>query len=111
MTAQRQAATPKRLGLLAPEPPRLARGLDCGLLDVGDGAFEFVGVLGADGDEAGGAQDAVAGGEVGFLLEDVPERDEQTGLRLTRGLPTALRGANSPRRRAVGRIKTATIRP
>jgi hypothetical protein len=41
------------------------------LLDVGDGSSEVVGVLGADGYEAGGTQDAVACGEVGFLLEDV----------------------------------------
>jgi hypothetical protein len=41
------------------------------LLNVGDSAFQLVGVLGADGNESGGAQDAVARGEVGFLLENV----------------------------------------
>src|SRR5680860_486741 len=71
MTAQRQRRRRERLGLLPPEPPRLAGGLDGGLLDVGDCPFELVGVLGADGDEASGAEDAVAGGEVGLLLEDI----------------------------------------
>jgi len=62
--------------LKTPEPagPRAAafrRRLDSGLLDVGYGPFEFAGVLGADGDQSGGAEYAVAGGEVGFLLEHV----------------------------------------
>src|SRR5690606_24886155 len=70
-STQRQRGGRERLGLLTPEAPGLTRGLDSGLFDVGDGALEVVGVLRTDGDEAGGAEDAVAGGEVGFLLEDV----------------------------------------
>jgi len=41
------------------------------LLNVGDSAFQLVGVLSADGNESGGAQDTVSRGEVGFLLENV----------------------------------------
>ena len=62
------AGTP---GPLAPEPTRFTRCLDGCLLNVGDSAFHFVGVLGADGNESGGAQDAVSRGEAGFLLENV----------------------------------------
>jgi hypothetical protein len=47
------------------------RCLDGCLLDVGDSAFQLVGALGADGNESSGAQDAVARGEVGFLMENV----------------------------------------
>ncbi len=52
----------EHLGLLAPEPTRLTRCLDGCLLNAGDSAFQFVGVLGADGNESSGAQDAVARG-------------------------------------------------
>jgi hypothetical protein len=45
--------------------------LDGCVLDVGNGTFQFVGVLCADGDQAGGSENAVGGGEVGFLLEDI----------------------------------------
>ena len=48
-----------------------AGGLDGGLFDGGDGGVEVVAGGGGDGDEAGVAEDAVACGEVGFLLEDV----------------------------------------
>jgi hypothetical protein len=68
------------LGLLAPQPAGLAGGLDGGLLDVGHGPFEFVGVACADGDEACCAEDAVSGGEVGFLLEDVVVLSELLGV-------------------------------
>jgi hypothetical protein len=55
------------------------------LLNVGDSAFQFVGVLGADGNESGGAQDAVSRGEVGLLLEQCEgashARGEQDGAR------------------------------
>ena len=61
----------ERLGPLAPEPTRLTRCLDGCLRNVGDSTFQFVGVLGADGNESGGAQDAVSRGEAGFLLENV----------------------------------------
>jgi hypothetical protein len=37
------------------------------LLNAGDTAFQLGGILGADGNEFSGAQDAVASGEVGFL--------------------------------------------
>jgi len=37
------------------------------LLNAGDSAFQLVGALGADGNESGGAQDAVSRSEVGFL--------------------------------------------
>lgn len=69
-SAQRQGGCRERLGPLTPESPRFARGLDRGLLDVGDGALQLIGVLGADGDQAGGAEDTVTCGE-GFLVEDV----------------------------------------
>ena len=41
------------------------------MLDVGHGTFEFIGAAGADGDQPGDAEDAVAGGQVGLLLKDV----------------------------------------
>lgn len=69
--AQRQGGGGERLRLLTPEPTGFARGLDRSLLDIGDGALEFVGVLSAYGDQTGGPEDAVSGGEVGLLLEDV----------------------------------------
>ncbi len=59
------------LGLLADEESGFAGGLDGGLFDGGDGDVEVVGGGGGDGDEAGVAEDAVACGELGFLLEDV----------------------------------------
>ena len=59
------------LGLLTDEEPRLAGGLDGGLFDGGDCGVEAVDGGGGDADEAGVAEDAVACGEVGFLLEDV----------------------------------------
>ena len=58
--AQGRGSRRERLGLLAPKPSGLARRLDRGLLDVGHGPFEFVGILCADADQAGGAEDAVA---------------------------------------------------
>jgi hypothetical protein len=61
------------LSLLSPEPTGLTGRLDRGLLDVGDCSFELVGIQRADGDESRGAEDPVAGGQVGFLLEDVVE--------------------------------------
>lgn len=57
--------------LLANEEPCLAGRLDGGLFDGGDGDVEVVVGGGGDADEAGVAEDAVACGEVGFLLEDV----------------------------------------
>ena len=57
--------------MLADEEPGLAGGLDRCLLDGGDGCVEFFDGGCGDGDEAGVAEDAVAGGEVGFLLEHV----------------------------------------
>lgn len=62
---------PRTPGPVDPQSPRLAGGLDRGLFDVGNRAFQLIGVLGAGGDGPGGAEDAVAGGEVRFLLEDV----------------------------------------
>ena len=57
--------------MLSDEEPGFAGGLDRGLLDCGHGCVEvFDGGCG-DGDEAGVAEDAVSGGEVGFLLEHV----------------------------------------
>jgi hypothetical protein len=48
------------------------------LLNVGDSALQLVGVLGADGNESGGAQDAVARGEVGFLWMSRAARSVRT---------------------------------
>jgi len=45
--------------------------VDRGLLDGGDGGVEFFHGGCGEGDEAGVVQDAVDGGEVGFLLEHV----------------------------------------
>ena len=56
---------------MADEESGFAGGLDGGLFDGGDGGVEFFDGGCGDGDEAGVAQDAVAGGEVCFLLEDV----------------------------------------
>jgi hypothetical protein len=49
------------------------------LLNAGDSAFQLVGILGADGHESGGAQEAVALGEVGFLPENVVVPATPTG--------------------------------
>jgi hypothetical protein len=70
---QGQRSSGECLGLLAPEAPRHTGGLDSGLFDGRDGSFKLVGVGvgGADRDEPGGPEDAVAGGEVGLLLEHV----------------------------------------
>ena len=57
--------------MLADEEPGLAGCLDRGLLDGCDGGVEFFDGGCGYGDEAGVAEDAVAGGEVGFLLEHV----------------------------------------
>lgn len=57
--------------MLADEEPGFAGRLDRGLLDCGDGCVELLDGGCGDGDEAGVAEDAVSGGEVGFLLEDV----------------------------------------
>ncbi len=57
----------------APTASGLAGALDGGLLDVSDGSLQFVGVLSTDRDESGGAEDAVASGEIGLLLEHVVE--------------------------------------
>ena len=69
--AQRERGGGERGCLLADEEPGLAGGLDRGLLDGGDGGVEFFDGGCGDGDEAGVAEDAVSGGEVGFLLEHV----------------------------------------
>ena len=61
----------KRRGLLPPQAPGLAPGLDRGLLDGGDVVLKLVPVAGADRDEAGRAQHAVPGGELGLLGQDV----------------------------------------
>lgn len=45
--------------------------MDRGLLGVGDSPFELGRVLSADSNEAGGAENAVTGREVGLLLENV----------------------------------------
>ena len=57
--------------MLADEEASFAGGLDGCLFDGGDSGVEFLNGWRGDGDEAGVAEDAVAGGEVGFLLEDV----------------------------------------
>jgi hypothetical protein len=65
LTAQRQRRRRERLGLLPPQPSRLAGGLDRGLLDVRDGTFELVGVLRTYCDEAqcpGTARSATSAG-------------------------------------------------
>ena len=59
------------MGLLADEESCLAGGLNGGLFDGGDGGVEVVVGRGGDADEPGVAEDAVACGEVGLLLEDV----------------------------------------
>src|SRR5690625_2962119 len=69
--AEWQCGGSERCGLLADKEAGLARRLDRGLLDGGDGGVEFFHSGGGDGDQAGVAQDAVPGGEVGFLLEHV----------------------------------------
>jgi len=56
------------LGLLSDQWPGFAAGLDRGLFDRRDGCLQGFFVGGADGDQAGVAHDAVAAGEVGFLL-------------------------------------------
>jgi len=58
---------------LSGEESGFAVGLDGGLFEGGDVGVEVFDGFCGDGDEAGVAQDAVAGGEVGFLLEDVVE--------------------------------------
>ena len=57
--------------MLADEEAGFAGGVDGCLFDGGDVGVEFLDGWRGDGDEAGVAEDAVAGGEVGFLLEDV----------------------------------------
>lgn len=57
--------------MLSGEESGFAVGLDGGLFEGGDVGVEVFDRGGGDGDEAGVAQDAVAGGEVGFLLEDI----------------------------------------
>ena len=54
--------------------------MDRGLLDGDDVGVEFLDGGRGDGDEAGVAEDAVAGGEVGFLLEDVVVFDGLGGV-------------------------------
>lgn len=67
--AERERRGDEHGGLLADEEPGLAGGLGRCLLDGGDGGVEFFDGWCGDGDEAGVAEDAVTGGEVGFLLE------------------------------------------
>ncbi len=69
--AQRRARGGEGLGLLADEAAGLAGGLDRGLLDRGDRGVELIDGRRGDGHEAGDAQDAVPGGQVRLLLEDV----------------------------------------
>ena len=69
--AERERGGGERGGLLSDEEPGLAGGLDRGLLDGGDGGVEFFDGGCGDGDEAAVAQHAVAGGQVGFLMEHV----------------------------------------
>ena len=70
-SADRKGCCGQGLRLLAPETARLAACLDRGLLDLGHGAFELVEIFGAYSNQAGCAENAVAGGEVGLLLKDV----------------------------------------
>src|SRR3546814_13360986 len=62
VTAQGEGSGGERLRLLTPQTPGVTRGLDGGLLAVGDGTFELGRIAGANGDEAGDAADSVAGG-------------------------------------------------
>ena len=57
--------------MLSGEDPGFGVGLDRGLFEGGDVGVEVFDGFCGDGDQAGVAQDAVAGGEIGFLLEDI----------------------------------------
>ena len=57
--------------MLPGEESGFAVGLDGSLFEGGDVGVEVFDRRGGDGDQAGVAQDAVASGEDGFLLEDV----------------------------------------
>lgn len=70
-TAERERGGGEHGGLLADEEPGLARRLDGRLFDGGDRCVEFLDGGCGDGDDVGVAEDAMAGGEVGFLLEHV----------------------------------------
>lgn len=58
---------------MADEPAGFTRGLDGGLFDGSDRCVQPFWSRCGDGDEAGHSEDAMAGGEVGLLLEDVAE--------------------------------------
>ena len=70
-TAERKRGGCERGCLLADEQPGLTRRLNRGLLNRGDGGVEFLDGGRGDCDEAGVAEDAVSGREVGFLLKHV----------------------------------------
>lgn len=66
-TEERERGGGKRCSLLIDEESGLTRCLDRGLPNGRDSGVEFLDGGCGDGDEAGVAEDAVAGGEVGFF--------------------------------------------
>jgi hypothetical protein len=70
-TSQRQRCSRKTLSLLPPDPTGFARTLNRCLFDRGDGSLKLIGIGSTDGQESRCSQDAVPGGQVGLLLEDV----------------------------------------
>lgn len=59
------------MGMLSDEESSFAVGLDGGFFEGGDMGVEIFDRGGGDGDQAGVAQDTVAGSGVGLLLENV----------------------------------------
>src|SRR5690625_3202794 len=71
LAAQRQRGGGKRLRLLADQHAGLARGLNGGLLDRGDGRFQFLERVGRHRYQPGVAKHNMPGGQVRLLLEHV----------------------------------------